>query len=289
MFPQLGQKSVVSDRWSADRLSVQRAHARPTNHRSLITDHPVRAGFTLLELLIVVGIIAVLLVLIAPAFTTIKSGGDVTSAAYTIKGVLDTARTYAKANNTYTWVGFYEEDTTATTPTNTSPAYPGKGRVLLAVVASKDGTKIYEDTDPSSSLPPDRITQIGKLVRIEGIHLTDLGNPSPTPNPTPIPDTVPARPYTPYTEGSPFDHFNRISSDSTDTTLFPFTAQNYTFYKAIRFNPRGEANINSTYTLKHVGEIGIKPTHGTAVDTNNPNVVAIQFTGLGGGVKIYRK
>ena len=50
------------------------------------------------------------MVLIAPAFTTIKGGTDVTSAAYTIKGVLDTARTYAKANNTYTWVGFYEED-----------------------------------------------------------------------------------------------------------------------------------------------------------------------------------
>ena len=67
-------------------------------------------GFTLLELLIVVGIIATLLVLMAPAFTYIKGGTDVTSAAYTIKGVLDTARTYAKANNTYTWVGFYEED-----------------------------------------------------------------------------------------------------------------------------------------------------------------------------------
>ena len=67
-------------------------------------------GFTLLELLIVVGIIAPLMVLIAPAFTTIKGGTDVTSAAYTIKGVLDTARTYAKANNTYTWVGFYEEN-----------------------------------------------------------------------------------------------------------------------------------------------------------------------------------
>jgi len=70
----------------------------------------VRGGFTLLELLIVIAIIAILLVLLAPAFTTIKSGTDVTSAAYTIKGALDTARTYAKANNTYTWVGFFEED-----------------------------------------------------------------------------------------------------------------------------------------------------------------------------------
>jgi type II secretory pathway pseudopilin PulG len=243
----------------------------------------------LLELLIVVGIIAILFVLLTPAFTSLKGAGDVTGAAYTIKGVLDTARTYAKANNTYTWVGFYEEDTTAATPTNNNPPYPGKGRVLIATVASKDGTKIFEDTDPAVALPPDRIRQVGKLVKIEGIHLTDIGNPSPTPNPTPIPDTLLARPYTPYTEGSPFDHFNRIGSDSSDSTLFPFAAQNYTFYKTIRFNPRGEANINSTYTVKHQGEIGVKPTHGTTVDTNSLNVVAIQFSGLGGGVKIYRR
>src|SRR5262249_13686406 len=64
------------------------------------------SAFTLLELLIVIGIIALLFVLIVPAFTYIKGGTDVTSAAYTVKGVLETARTYAKANNTYTWVGF---------------------------------------------------------------------------------------------------------------------------------------------------------------------------------------
>ena len=81
-------------------------------------------GFTLLELLIVVGIIALLLVLIAPAFTYIKGGTDVTSAAYTIKGVLDTARTYAKANNTYTWVGFFEEDASLS---STNPATRGTG------------------------------------------------------------------------------------------------------------------------------------------------------------------
>jgi len=255
--------------------------------RSTIT--LVRAGFTLLELLIVIGILAVLLVLIAPAFTSLKSGGDVTNAAYTIKGVLDTARTYAKANNTYTWVGFYEENTTDTAPTNNAPPYPGKGRLVLTTVVSKDGTKIYEDYDPAAALPSDRIKQLGKMTKIEGIHLTDLGNPSPTPVPSPIPDTLLARPSTPYTEGAPFDHFNRISSESSDATLFPFAAQNYTFYKAIRFNPRGEANINSTYTLKHLGEIGVKPTHGSVVDINNPNAAAIQFNGIGGDVKIYRR
>ena len=267
---------------SAPHSPITDRHSRPRLRERA-------SAFTLIELLVVIGIIAILMVLLVPAFKNIKTGTDATSAAYTIKGTLDAARTYAKANNTYTWVGFYEENTTASSPTSSVPPYPGKGRLLSATVASKDGTKIFEDADPVAALPLDRISQVGKLVKVEGIHLTDIGNPSPTPNPTPVPDTVPARPYTPYTEGSPFDNFNRISSDSTDTTRFTFTAQNYTFYKTIRFSPRGEANINSTYTLKHEGEIGIKPTHGTAVDTNSPNVTAIQFGGIGGDVKIYRR
>ena len=90
------------------------------------------SAFTLLELLIVVGIIGLLLVLIAPAFTTIKGGTDVTSAAYTIKGVLDTARTYAKANNTYTWVGFQVR----------LEQQSRESFALVSIVASKDGTDL---------------------------------------------------------------------------------------------------------------------------------------------------
>src|SRR5206468_12864389 len=88
-------------------------------------------GFTLLELLIVVGIIALLLVLIAPAFTYIKGGTDTTSRAYTIKAVLDTARTYAKANDTYTWVGFYEENTE--NPASPNSDTPAVGRIIMSI------------------------------------------------------------------------------------------------------------------------------------------------------------
>src|SRR5437773_2578964 len=101
------------------------------------------SGFTLIELLVVIGVIILLTALLTPAFTNLKRAGDVTSAAYTIKGVLEQARTYAMANNTYTWVGFYEENTTDASPTSIAPPYPGKGRVLLATIYSIDGTKIY--------------------------------------------------------------------------------------------------------------------------------------------------
>src|SRR5881396_936185 len=121
-------------------VNAQGAHARSTDHHALWQRERASA-FTLLELLIVVGIVALLMVLIAPAFTYIKGGTDVTSAAYTIKGVLDTARTYAKANNTYTWVGFYEENVSQPSISHGSDPCTGcVGRLVMSIVASKDGT-----------------------------------------------------------------------------------------------------------------------------------------------------
>src|SRR6476620_11481826 len=124
-------------------------------------------GFTLLELLIVVGIIGLLLVLMAPAFTTIKGGTDVASAAYTIKGVLDTARTYAKANNTYTWVGF-----AGSVGPNTQQYITGQ--VELAIVASKDGTNLWS---ANNALSAAGLTQVGKMITLNNVHIGDTGVP----------------------------------------------------------------------------------------------------------------
>src|SRR6476660_9617975 len=133
-------------------------------------------GLTLLELLIVVGIIGLLLVLMAPAFTTIKGGTDVTSAAYTIKGVLDTARTYAKANNTYTWVGF-----SGSIGSNVT------GNVALVVVASKDGTDLGTSVNQVGNRVDITagVTPVGKVMRLDNAHIGDTGTPQPLPSPAP--------------------------------------------------------------------------------------------------------
>src|SRR6266536_6454485 len=175
---------------SVVRLKAQRVHAHPADPRSQprsqITDHrsPQReraSAFTLLELLIVIGIIALLMVLIVPAFTNIKSGTDVTSAAYTIKGVLDTARTYAKANNTYTWVGFYEEDvSTPSVSHGTDPCAGCVGRLVMSIVASKDGTTVY-DPNNLATIDATKLIPVGKLTKVDNVHLwTHTDTPSGT-------------------------------------------------------------------------------------------------------------
>jgi prepilin-type N-terminal cleavage/methylation domain-containing protein len=264
----------------------------PQRARSAFTlpEQRERHAFTLIELLVAMGIIVLLAVLVVPAMPSLKGSSDIQTSAYIITGILSRARNYAMANDTYVWVGFYEEDVAAAVPTNSGPPYVGKGRLLIATVASTDGTKIFANSDPIAALPPPRIKQMGQLTKIEGVHVTDIGAPpSPTPFPTPSPNSILGRPNTPYAEGSPFDHFNRLSSDSSDTTRFSFMAQNYTFYKTVRFNPRGEVNLNSTYTMKHGAEIALRPTHGNVVDATNPNVVAIQFSGVTGNFKVYRQ
>ncbi len=249
-----------------------------------------RRGFTLLELLVVIAIIAILMVLIVPAFTTIKAGNDVTAAAYTIKGVLDQACTYAKANNTYTWVGFFEENVVSTTP-----GTAGVGRLVMSTVASKDGTIIYDPTNLARQDLTTSLIQVGKLTKIDNVHLwTHTDTPSGTTS------TFDARPNvaTTYCIGD--------QSPSNSTTPFQYpvgnpapTAQYAAFVKAVQFSPGGEARIdNSTvnangsavYPLQTAAEIGLEPTHGNVAPSSIPaNVVAIQFTGGSGDVKIYRR
>ncbi len=302
------QKSVVSSPWSRlcaaptsqavvrgnalQRFPARRSRAK-AGHRSL--SQRERAGaFTLIELLVVIGIIAILMVLIVPAFTTIKSGTDVSSAAYTTKGVLDTARTYAKANNTYTWVGFFEEDASSS---STNPATAGNGRIVISTVASNDGTTIYTDPPASSvTLNPAALVQVGKLIKIESSHLKTFADGSASgdafdtrplvgSDPRPdlnarIGDTTPMNPPPSPFQSSQFQY--PVGSSSPPAQ--------YTFTKVIQFSPAGEARIaNNSYSLKTVAEVGIQPAHGTTPDDNSTNVAAVQLSGVGGNVKIYRK
>lgn len=310
-------------------LSAQRVRARPCDHRLRRRERPLgtflnyssrRGGakadqrstknskrscvaftlekqsertraFTLLELLIVIGIIGLLLVLVAPAFRTIKRGTDVTSAAHTIQGVLETARTYAKANNTYAWVGFFEEDGSVS---STNPATPGNGRVVVSTVASKDGTEVYTSVDnPAIDMDTagTRLSHVGKLVKLDNIHLRTFANC--TSNCTG--ETFPTRPPVPGALPNNAKIGDTSPPDSLRYFHYPPTgtegAAQYIFRKMIQFSPRGECRPqNDNYDLRAVIEVGFQPIHGTVAPAlDDSKNCAVQLTGFGGNTKIYQR
>jgi prepilin-type N-terminal cleavage/methylation domain-containing protein len=272
------------------RWKTQRQSTRLTGHESQISNRSTRAAFTLLELLIVVGIIGLLLLLIAPAFTYIKGGNDVTSAAYTVKGAIETARTYAKANNTYTWVGFYEEN--VANPASPNSDTPAVGRIIISIVASKDGTEVYTSVaSPAADMDSAgaKLLQVGKLTKLENMHLRTFANGLGTG------ETFPNRPAIPG--GSPDNA--KIGDTSPDPSLryfhypptVPEASMQYKFQKMIQCSPRGECRPqNDNYDMRAVMEVGLQQTHGTNVPgLADPTNCAVQLSGFGGNVKIYQR
>jgi hypothetical protein len=228
------------------------------------------------------GFMSLLLAVTVPAINGLKGGGDFTRGVDEIALALNRARTHAVTQNTYVWVGFSEESPLGGNGGGTPP-FAQKGQVVLSMVASVDGTKIFEDDAAPANLPDSRLKPLGRLQKIPRIHLTDVGSP----NGTGDARSLDGRPDAPYTGDDP--EASRISSTSSLRTPFPFMMSGYTFYKTIRFSPSGEATINGQAVPKRLGEIGLVPAHGDKVDPAAANQAAVQFSGIGGNIRTYRR
>lgn len=234
-------------------------------------------GFTLVELLLVVAIMTIMVAVLAFSVTGIKDAGRITRAGYDVAGLLENARAYARANNTYVWVGFFEEDATKNP---TTPATAGRGRVIIATVACADGT--YPDGNAGSVIDPTKLVMVRPLVRINNAQLASF---------TPGNGTG----ATFETRPSVASDTARIGTSASSNLGFSFqyplgTASKvqYTFTNTIQFSPRGEASLAILPDIQPLVEIGLRPTHGATVDTVSKNLVAIQLTGITGNVTIYR-
>ena len=236
-------------------------------------------------------------VLVAPAFTNRKSADDMTKAADGIKGLLETARTYARANNTYTFIGFAEVDASVN-PSVSPQVAPGNGRVAVAVVVSKDGSRQFQYV--SSGQGSDwtanysngaHLLAVGNLQVYENLHfLVNFGSWTPAAHPT--------------SKMARYQPSNATYTLGTSTSVTPFTwplgsalgSGQYQFDKVIYFDPQGVARI-ATLTnadeVANVMEIDFQQSHGTVIppfpsNQDVGNNVVIQIDPSSGAIRVYR-
>jgi len=274
-------------------------------------------AFTLLELVLVTGVIVIVVAFVTPTFTGIKGGSDVSKAAYDIVGMLEQARAYAMRNNTYVFIGLTEVDDSVdawVTPQVTTTANP-YGRVALAVVASKDGTRHFQyatagqgadwQANYVDSTKPEyhgsHLTALNKLQRFENLHfLVEFGSWTQAAHPTSsMARSLPSASGTwSYTLGNP-----------KCISVIPFTwplgsalndGYQYRFDKVVVFDPQGVARIQNNSNSDDITqrlEIDLEPSHGTIVTipSTGPranqdvgNLVVIQFDCMTGASRVFR-
>jgi prepilin-type N-terminal cleavage/methylation domain-containing protein len=267
----------------------------PAARKSLITK-----GFTLIELLVVVGVIVLMMGLAIPAFNAIRGGTDFNSALYSVSGALQEGRAYAMANNTYVLVGFAE--VSALQNTSATPQQSGTGRLAIAIIASKDGTRPYQslvDQVPTQLTGTNYLTiappagygsgaqyiAVTKLITISNIHMVDLqsdASQEPTAGGMVRPwhgDSIPAAwPWENYSLG------NQTMCTAGNCFLWPLgtsaggnPAPQYVFTQVIEFDPQGSARIMlansdvqggvSQKSIPYFIEIGLEPAFGGSAKT----------------------
>jgi prepilin-type N-terminal cleavage/methylation domain-containing protein len=233
-------------------------------------------AFTLAEMLVVLAIMALLGTLVAPSVLGLKSSGQMNQNLSKLSGLIEDARQYAIANDTYVWVAF-------------APATDSSGLKTLSVatLASADGTDPASTTAtpwPSASYgpvpganPSPSINLVTKVSILRQISLSDAGTFTsgqipdlPTP-PSPVSSTA----NSPALNGGGF----------FQVTL-PAQATPVNFTTAVQFTPRGEArNGNNPVDLL---ELDLQPQKGNASQLDSSNVAVIRINGLTGEPVIYR-
>jgi len=228
-----------------------------------------RSGFSLVELLVVMGIIILLAALVIPAMNTIKGAGDITKTASDLSDLVQQARAYAMGNNTYVYLGLKEVDQMAGDYTD------GKGQIIAAIVASKTGLR------PSalSPLAQADIQAISRLQRFDNSHIDDA---------TPDNSGNMVRPTPSAT----------LSGQNQNNLPISFvwppggSGKTTTFSKVIEFDPQGVARFqqdNNTNNIQNWIEIPLQPSKGnTGPAANEKNAAVLQVDGITGNVQTFR-
>lgn len=104
---------------------------------------------SLIELMIVVGLIVLLMALLVPSMSSLVQGQGTKRAINDVSGLLEIARTEAMATSTWVWVGFAQQTNAAR---NTE--------MVVCAVSSKDGTATTAATNLARVARPARIENV---------------------------------------------------------------------------------------------------------------------------------
>ena len=113
---------------------------------------PSAEGFSLIELLVVVAIIAILAAFAVPAFSSIGQARGVSEAAYQLASTVELARSEAVSRHTFVWMGMQPQTNSGTLD------------LRIGLVYSKDGTA---NTNATNLQP------IGRALLIQRVGLTN--------------------------------------------------------------------------------------------------------------------
>jgi prepilin-type N-terminal cleavage/methylation domain-containing protein len=176
-----------------------------------------RRGFSLTELIVVMGIIAMILGFAAPAIVGVLKGKKVEQAVGALTGVLESARMDAVTQNAYYWTGVASVKKSDST---------SSGQDELWVLTFRDtGGASRIPSNPSSFIPA------SVLRRIEGVGLVDQTT-MPTSTQPQIPSTA-----------------KDMSAATASSTALEWAGaggkDSKKFDKLILFTPRGEALLET--------------------------------------------
>ena len=220
----------------------------------------------MIELLVVMAIMAILIAVASLSLRGINTSGRFNKALTEISGILEQARSYSVAQNTYVWVVLYQ----------VAPAGGGPTDVYVGTFASNDGTDPFNWTGTVTLPSPGTVggttlTQVTRTYHYQGLALETATLPN-----------APGSPGLPAT-GTTIPNFQCTAQSGSGPVSLSNTSP---VYWLIQFTPTGAAR-NSASPVNSIW-FGLQPSlSASIVDTKN--IASMEVNGITGLTTTYRQ
>lgn len=242
---------MISFQKSPSRYIAMSSPSQRDKHRASTAQRG--SGFTILELLTVIGIMALVSVASMPAVSALTKSSKINQAMSQITSTLEQARQYAVANNTYTWVAFYQDN-----------AAPEGSKVYVAALGSRDGTDPTDGFSAGGSVDMAKVTPLNRNTSFAQVQLKQPGV-----------NTWPDLPAASAVQLSNSVSFG-VNIPGKGVT---------SFNQVVQFTPAGEAKVSPG--ISSVIELGLRPVHSGSVE-NTDNIAVIRIAGMTGQTRLFR-